>query len=50
MSVPLTQIMMISLLLLVLLDDDVGALDTMEIDSKGNISAAAYDASYVEQV
>jgi len=30
-------------------DDDVGALDTMEIDSKGNISAAAYDASYVEQ-
>jgi len=30
-------------------DDPVGALDTMEIDSKGNISAAAYDASYVDQ-
>ena len=34
----------------ILLDDPVGALDTMEIDSKGNISAAAYDASYVDQV
>ena len=34
----------------ILSDDPVGALDTMEIDSKGNISAAAYDASYVDQV
>ena len=31
-------------------DDEVGGLDTMEIDLKGNISGAAYDASYVEQV
>jgi len=30
-------------------EEIVGGLDTMEIDSKGNISAAAYDASYVEQ-
>jgi len=30
-------------------DEEVGGLDAMEIDSKGNISAAAYDASYIEQ-